>query len=191
MVAFVVTKITIVKKGYKITIFAFDQFLNHVHKTRTSRNLYLNMCFILWKDKLRICFAGFESNLNTNVEPTKAPKLTTSSSKQIHSAGKTSNSFLINETGETVSVTLSKEVTTLPVWAVSETISDEGADRPDSRRSGPDLTNFFYEYHFMFQDHIIHVDESTRDKILSLLPNSEKVKNSKNPNSPSGIIVFG
>ena len=92
MVGFVAIKITTVKKGYK---------------TRISQDRYRNTCFILWKDRLRICFAGFESNLNTNVEPTKAPKLTTSSSKQV---GKTSNSFLINETGETVSVTLSKKV---------------------------------------------------------------------------------
>lgn len=122
MVAFVVIKITTVKKGYKLN--GFGRFSNHVYKTRISQNLYWNTCFILWKDRLRICFAGFESNLNTNVEPTKAPKPTTSSSKHTHGIGKKSNSFLINETGETVSVTLSKKVKMdrgstdepIPVW---------------------------------------------------------------------------
>ena len=76
-----------------------------------SKNLK-NTCFILWEDRLRICFAGFESNLNTNVEPTKAPipKTISSSIKNKQTSNGRSNSFLINESGETVSVTLSKEV---------------------------------------------------------------------------------
>ena len=111
MVAFVAIKITTVKKGYKLN--RFGRLHIHVDKTRISQNFNWYTCFILWKDRLRICFAGFESNLNTNVEPTKSPKPTTSS-KKTYSVGKTSNSFLINETGETVSVTLSKKVKRAP-----------------------------------------------------------------------------